>query len=477
MQKNLQYKTYIFFLVIFFNFLNLSSLYAQTKEDCSNTLYISKLTFSGNKTTKEQVILREIRFSEGDSVCKDALPKLILESKQNLEKLPLFNFVNIKTDTLSDNSLHIHIEVVERWYFIPLFNVTYADRNLNAWLKEKDWTRIKLSAGFEKYNFRGHNENIGAYGVYGYDKQISLFYKNIYFDDARKNGASLFFKIYKRNETPYIIENDKYTQLKLQGDFVMNAHEISGEYFHRVQPGEQHTLGLAYNFRTVSDTILTLNPNYYTSPNLKSEYVYLRYIFDKDVRDSRTFPMSGYRFRFFAQHTGLVFFPKSNISFLLIRPQVSNYHRFGKKFSLGNQLVLKKSFGGEQPFYLKDALGTEFNIRGYEYYVVYGEDFALCNNNLNFELLPKTVFTIPYIPFEKFSKVHLTIYLGAFVDIAYVKNSDITFNQTNTLTNIALYSGGFSLNFLSYYDKLLRFDFSVNHLGEKHFFFHISAPF
>jgi len=473
-QKKFQYKN----LAIFFAILLISNfLTAQNLTDCSKKYFVTKITFSGNKTTKEQVIRREVRFAEGDSVCAENLPNLILESKQNLEKTPLFNFVDIKADTLSENTLLIHIEVIERWYFIPLFTVTYADRNLNAWLKEKDWSRIKVSAGFEKYNFRGHNENIGAYGVYGYDKQISLFYKNIYFDKKRKHGASLFGKYFLRNETPYVVENDKYKQLKLQGDFVLNAHEISGEYFYRVKPGKQHALGLAYSFRQVSDTILTLNPDYFTAIQTESEFVYLRYVYDNDTRDSRNFPMSGYRFRFFVQQTGLGLFPESNINFFLIRPQISNHFRFGNRFSLGNQLVVKKSFGRTQPFYLKDALGTEFNIRGYEYYVVHGEDFALLNNSLNFELLPKTVFTIPYIPYEKFSKVHLTIYLSAFADIAYVKNSQTAYNQRNTLANIPLYSGGFSLNFLSYYDKLLRFDFSRNHLGETHFFFHITAPF
>ena len=55
-----------------------------------------------------------------------------------------------------------------------------------------------------------------------------------------------------------------------------------------------------------------------------------------------------------------------------------------------------------------------------------------------------------------------------------VNNQNI---NTNLLPNSFLWSQGISIDYLTYYDKLLRIEFSINHLGEKGLFLHFSNPF
>ena len=55
-----------------------------------------------------------------------------------------------------------------------------------------------------------------------------------------------------------------------------------------------------------------------------------------------------------------------------------------------------------------------------------------------------------------------------------VNNQNI---NTNLLPNSFLWSQGISIDYLTYYDKLLRIEFSRNHLGEKGLFLHFSNPF
>ena len=40
-----------------------------------------------------------------------------------------------------------------------------------------------------------------------------------------------------------------------------------------------------------------------------------------------------------------------------------------------------------------------------------------------------------------------------------------------------LWGNGISIDYVTYYDKLLRIEFSANHLGEKGVFLHFSNPF
>ena len=55
--------------------------------------------------------------------------------------------------------------------------------------------------------------------------------------------------------------------------------------------------------------------------------------------------------------------------------------------------------------------------------------------------------------------------------------SDNQNHAENTLSNQLLFGNGISLDYVTYYDKLIRIEFSINHLGEKGVFLHFSNPF
>ena len=76
---------------------------------------------------------------------------------------------------------------------------------------------------------------------------------------------------------------------------------------------------------------------------------------------------------------------------------------------------------------------------------------------------------------KQFNKSHYSLYLGLFSDLGYVKDQQT--NESNNLANSILIGNGISLDYITYYDKLLRIEFSINHLGEKGVFLHFSNPF
>jgi len=76
---------------------------------------------------------------------------------------------------------------------------------------------------------------------------------------------------------------------------------------------------------------------------------------------------------------------------------------------------------------------------------------------------------------KQFNKSHFSIYATIFSDIGYTKNNTDYLN--NSLTNSILWGRGFSIDYVTYYDKLLRIEFSINKLGEKGVFLHFSNPF
>ena len=73
-----------------------------------NTITISSITITGNKITKEDIILREIAFSKNSSFATTDLEQKIKESKRNIVNLKLFNFVKIG-HVLEENQAKIFI--------------------------------------------------------------------------------------------------------------------------------------------------------------------------------------------------------------------------------------------------------------------------------------------------------------------------------------------------------------------------------
>ena len=76
---------------------------------------------------------------------------------------------------------------------------------------------------------------------------------------------------------------------------------------------------------------------------------------------------------------------------------------------------------------------------------------------------------------KQFNKSHYSIYLGIFSDMGYI--SDNQNKASNPMQSKLLWGKGISLDYVTYYDKLLRIEYSVNHLGEKGVFLHFSNPF
>ena len=64
--------------------------------------------------------------------------------------------------------------------------------------------------------------------------------------------------------------------------------------------------------------------------------------------------------------------------------------------------------------------------------------------------------------------------MGTFFDSGYTVSS--LDNVNNFLNNTALFGGGLAIDFVTYYDLVLRVEYSINKLNEKGLFLHFIAP-
>jgi hypothetical protein len=125
-----------------------------------------------------------------------------------------------------------------------------------------------------------------------------------------------------------------------------------------------------------------------------------------------------------------------------------------------------------QPFFNKELLGyDDFYMRGLERYVV---DGVACITSRNTVLRELAQFNIPFLRGTSHDHIPFRIYAKAYLDAGYVYDR---YNNINSLVNKGLYSGGFGIDVVTFYDFVFRAEFSMNQLGEKGVFFHIRNDF
>jgi hypothetical protein len=120
---------------------------------------------------------------------------------------------------------------------------------------------------------------------------------------------------------------------------------------------------------------------------------------------------------------------------------------------------------------LQAALGYKSNsVRGYEYYVVEANHFAIGRVSLKYEALRRQFHQLP---FRYLPELPLWLYPKIFVDAGYAVNNKPLLS--NTLANTFLYSIGCGFDVITAYDLKLRIEFAYNHLGENGVYLHANS--
>jgi hypothetical protein len=127
----------------------------------------------------------------------------------------------------------------------------------------------------------------------------------------------------------------------------------------------------------------------------------------------------------------------------------------------------------DQPFFNQQYLGYgDLYLRGLDRYVVDGVAGTMFRNSLLRELFDLRVPFLRSVPSHAF--VPIRIYACLFSDLGYVYNKNFT---QNSLVNRSLYTAGVGLDVVTFYDLVLRLDYSFNQFGQNGLFLHIRNDF
>ena len=461
--------------MLLFTFLFTVFSGSQPSQSADSMLVIKQINIVGNKKTKESIILRELDLVVGDSIMKEDLDKRLDLNRRKLINVNLFVTVEIKLIRDIKNQVIIEIKLQEQWFLLgyPIFQII--DRNYAEWWQRgADLSRTTYGIDLIHSNFRGRAERINLRLETGFTQRIDVGYRVPYIDKAQKTGVGFSLSYITNRNLAFKSLYDTLFYFKSPSDIMRKR--FSGAIYLKKRYGfyDNHTLELRYNYNFIADTIAKLNPNYFLDSRTSQKYFQLSYYFNYDFRDNVAYPLHGRRYELSISKSGIL--PYDDINQLEVTGGYSWYKPITKKLFYGVNLKAKISFPTRQSFYNTHGLGYfQELVRGYELYVVDGNSFFLARNNFKYQLVNSKIH-FKFLKIKQFNTVPIGIYPNAFLDYGYVQSFNGTENKSN-LSNRLIYGGGFGLDFVTYYNMVVRFNYAFNDRKQKNFVFSIGREF
>jgi len=449
-----------------------SSLAAQQD---TTTVVVKDIVIEGNKRTKPWFIERESGIARGDVILRDELDASMQQVQNNVNNLGLFNIVSVTPVVLPDNGVLVLIELTERWYFYPSPILKFAEPNFNVWWKNKDFSRTNYGIELDLDNFRGRGEELEVKVQLGFSRKLALEYTIPYISKENKWGLGLLAS-YSENEEFNIgtFNNQRLFFSEGDGD-ARNEQSYEAKMTNRPNVFTTHSFGLQYKKVAIADSLLSFRQDHLVTGTNKMNYFLFEYSYSYRDVDRASYPLKGRRFDTFLRKSGLGL-TGTRPDVWTIRATARNYMKLKGRFYLHSMLSLNTTEGKQIPYYIQQGLGYGNNsVRGYEFYVMDGQRYALMRNNLKFEILPWRARTLKFIKSTKFNSFQYALYFNLIGDLGYVQ--DELYAKENPRNNELLGGVGAGLDLLLSYDVSMRVEFMRNRLGEDGIYFHFRRSF
>lgn len=454
-------------------FLLLAKLYVAAQ----SVVYIDGIHIQGNGKTKDNIILRELQFKQGDSIAIENLPQLIQLSEQMVMNTSLFNKATIRTDTtpLLADHLQVYITVEEAWYLYPVPFFELADRNFNVWWVEqkRSLQRVNFGTDFTHTNFTGNADRLKIGAKYGYTQSYFVSYSLPYINRRQTLGLSSEVSFARNREVNYATTGNKQLFFRHDNEFLYSR--FRADVGLKFRPGMRtfHQFNFSYHQNSIADSVATyLNPHFFEYGESLQRYFSLSYQFTFDSRDVRPYPMNGKFISAKLERDGLGFFNDRNA--LTLFAYFDQYYMLNPRLSMALKTGGKASLiRSRQPYSDNRAIGFGKNyLHGYDYYVIDGMDMGFIKTTTRFKLFENDIKLGRLMPIRQFRAMPVKVFVAGSSDFGYVHEP---YNEiSNPLANRLLWGGGIGLDFVFFYDKVLQIEYSVNHLLEKGVFLHLN---
>ena len=439
-------------------------------------IQISSIEIFGNVRTRDKIVLRELDFEEGDVILLKDLTKRLQDNKEFIMNTSLFADakINIKNWAEGDvyNEVDIHISLTEAWYVFPIPIFELADRNFNVWWvdQRKQLNRVNIGARLIHRNLTGNDDRMKFVAHTGFTRKLELQYISPIINHSKtfRLLTDLFYATNK--EVSYTTLDNKQQFLRDDDQALMKRRRIGLGLQFRPKIRTRHLINATYHNNSVINTVVDRNFDFFLDGRERQQFIELSYSLSIDHRDIAPYPLSGALFTFNINKQGLGFF--DDHSFSSISLGIDHYHPITSRLSIANSVKGRLALeNNKTAFYTYRALGyNEDFLRGYELYVVDGNHFLYNRAGVRFEIINRNMNLGNVVPLKAFRQLPLRMYVSLYNDLGYVH--DPFYNEGNPISNELLWGVGLGVDFVIYFDKIISFQLSRNHLNELGLFLH-----
>lgn len=452
---------------------------------------IDHFEITGNQLTRPPIIIREMDFKAGDSLAafrKDTriphndrvfypgdsseLRLRMNYSRENLVNTKLFLTVDLGLKRILGNRYALTVTVTERhyWWLFPVAKLNAP--NFNEWLRDVQWSDLSMGIFFSHNNLFGLSHQTSLVAYFGKSWAVGLGYRIPWIGTGQKIGLTMTAGYANNYTVEYASVENKRQMLYASG----SSEDVKLSAKLSLRPGLYHygTVKLTGEYIRISDSLYSLDTNYLarnkkanTSLSLYADYYY-------DNRNSQSYPLKGNLLRVFVNKVGLGLVSK-DVDYFFYGIDFHFYQALGKRFYVAEMVKAENTSGENTPYYyqLNMTHGKDF-LRGFDLYTLKGDQIYYCRNNLKYELVKPSVKKVKDGQEKsKFKALQYAFYLNAFADAGYCVNKFTTGNPYN---NRFLMSWGLGLDFVTYYDLVVRFEYAFTSIGTNGFFFGFGMP-
>ncbi len=435
----------------------------------SSFVKINAINVTGAKRTKTYIILREMQFKTGDTIRKSNLAANFSQARNQIYNTSLFTEVKLDSVYLDSNSIVVNVHVRERWYIYPTPEFQITDRSYNEWIKvyNANLNRVVYGVKFVHNNFSGRNDKLRIFLLNGYARNIAIRYSNPYSNTRLNQGFGFSAGFTQNREINYkTTYQNKLLQYKIPG-FVRNGFGVSAFISNRNGFFKSHSFSASLNYLIVSDSVITkYNPSYFNDSSRYQFYPAIGYNFAYVNTNNNNYPQKGEVYTLGISKTGTKF--TGGINNFTIAAGYSKFITHPHHFFSAIQTSGFVKLPFNQAYINRRAMGFgNFYLRGLENYVIDGVAAGIAKYSFSKKVLafnipvPFHIKALPNIPFKIFAKVY------ADAGYSYINNE-----FTSNLNNRMLYSSGFGLDILTFYDINIKLEYSFNQLGQNGLFLH-----
>ncbi len=445
---------------------------ASIESEDKSPVIIADIFITGNKKTKAYIIEREIPFKIGNHMMRGDLPAKMELARQQLMNTAMFIEVDLKVDRQVEDLIFITVTVKERWYFFPLPYFKIVDRNFNQWWVENKRSLKRVNYGLKLMhnNFSGRADDLSLNLITGYSQQATFRYKQPNADRSLKYGFDVGLAYERNKELSYFTDSNKQKFYKNETRFLSKVFRTDVALIYRPKIKTWHYLRIGYTSLSVDTSILTLNPHFFPDGSSKLSYPEITYSINHNNVDYIPYPSKGVTFSASLQKKGIT----KEMNLWQLNTSATYTIPVFEKSQIYLQATGAIKLPFDQPFHNKRLFGYgDLYMRGLEYYVADGVAGFVARATARREVLKFNIK--PPIVIQGHDKIPFRILLKAYGDIGYSYDKHPV--GFSSLSNRWLRSYGVGIDIISFYDFVLRFEYSFNQLNEQGLFLHSGSDF